>query len=106
MEWRGKEPSLHINFLLSQSRKTIFPELSNRLSLSVHRQSWVMYPYLRGFSGGSAGKESACNERPEFSPWVGKTPWRRDWLPTPVFWPGEFHELHSPWGHKESDMTE
>ena len=26
-------------------------------------------------------------------PWVGKIPWRRDWLPTPVFWPGEFHGL-------------
>ena len=26
-------------------------------------------------------------------------------LPTPVFRPGEFHGLHSPWGHKESDMT-
>ena len=25
---------------------------------------------------------------------------------TPVFWPGEFHGLYSPWGHKESDMTE
>ena len=23
-------------------------------------------------------------------------------LPTPVFWPGEFHGLYSPWGHKES----
>ena len=22
------------------------------------------------------------------------------------FWPGEFHGLYSPWGHKESDMTE
>ena len=75
MEWRGKEPSLHINFLLSQSRKTIFPELSNRLSLSVHRQSWVMYPYLRGFSGGSAGKESACNERdPSSVPGLGRPP--------------------------------
>ena len=21
-------------------------------------------------------------------------------LPTPVFWPGEFHRLYSPWGHK------
>ena len=21
---------------------------------------------------------------------VGKIPWRREWLPTPVFWPGEF----------------
>ena len=25
--------------------------------------------------------------------WVGKIPWRRERLPTPVFWPGEFHEL-------------
>ena len=21
-------------------------------------------------------------------------------------WPGEFHGLHSPWGRKDSDMTE
>ena len=27
-------------------------------------------------------------------------------LPSPVFWPGEFHGLHSPWGRKESEMTE
>ena len=27
-------------------------------------------------------------------------------LPTPVFWPGEFHGLYSPWGHKEPDTTE
>ena len=39
-------------------------------------------------------------------PWVGNIPWRRERLPTPVFWPGEFHGLYSPWGHKESDMTE
>ena len=25
--------------------------------------------------------------------WVGKIPWRRERLPTPVFWPGEFHGL-------------
>ena len=24
----------------------------------------------------------------------------------PVFWPGEFHGLYNPWGHKESDTTE
>ena len=35
-----------------------------------------------------------------------KMPWRRDRLPTPVFWPGEFHGLYSPWGCKESDTTE
>ena len=37
---------------------------------------------------------------------VGKICWRRERLPTPVFWPGEFHGLYSPWGHKESDTTE
>ena len=38
-------------------------------------------------------------------------PWRRKWLPTPVFLPGEFHGQRSllscsPWGCKESDLTE
>ena len=44
--------------------------------------------------------------RPGFDPWVGKIPLRRGQLPTPVFWPGEFHGLYSPWGRKESDTTE
>ena len=44
--------------------------------------------------------------RPGFDPWVGKIPWRRERLPTPVFWPGEFHGQYSPRGHKESDTTE
>ena len=44
--------------------------------------------------------------RPGFYPWVRKVPWRRERLPTPVFWPGEFHGLYSPQGHKESDITE
>ena len=53
----------------------------------------------QGFPGSSAGKESACMcGRPEFNPWVGKVSWRRERLPTPVFWPGEFHGLYSPWG--------
>ena len=33
-------------------------------------------------------------------------PLRRERLPTPVFWPGEFHGLYSPWDHKELDTTE
>ena len=28
--------------------------------------------------------------RPRFVPWVGKIPWRREWLPTPVLLPGEW----------------
>ena len=38
--------------------------------------------------------------RPRFDPWVGKIPWRRERLPTPVFWPGEIHGLYSPWGYR------
>ena len=65
-----------------------------------------------GFPDSSVGKESACNaEEPRFDPWVGKIPWRREWQPTPVFLPREFlgqRNLvgYSPWGCKESDMTE
>ena len=66
----------------------------------------------QGFPGSSAGKESACMcGRPEFNPWVGKVSWRRERLPTPVFWPVEFHGQrsmagYSPWGCKESNTTE
>ena len=30
----------------------------------------------------------------------------KGYLPTPVFWPREFHGLFNPWGHKELDTTE
>ena len=53
------------------------------------------------FSCGSSGKESACNVGDLGSvPGLGRFPWRREQLPTPVFWPGEFHGLYSPWGCK------
>ena len=34
-------------------------------------------------------------ERSGFNHWLGMTPWRREWLPTPVFLPGEFHGQRS-----------
>ena len=63
-----------------------------------------------GFPGSSAGKESTCNAG-DLGSRVGKIPWRRAWQPIPVFLPGESHEQrslggYSPWGLKESDMTE
>ena len=47
---------------------------------------------------------------PRFDPWVWKIPWRRKWLPTPAFLPGEFHGQrrlvgYSSWGHKMLNMT-
>ena len=60
-----------------------------------------------GFPGGSDGEKSACDEGDLGSiPGLGKTPWRGEGLPIPVFWPGEFRGLYSPWRHKESDTTE
>ena len=78
---------------------------------------------LMRFPDGSDGKESACNagdardadsirtcKRWGFDPWIGKIPWRREWLPTPVFSPREFHRQrsladYSPWPGKELNMT-
>ena len=70
---------------------------------------------LLGFSGGASGKESTCQcrrrQRREFYTLVRKSPWRREWLLTPVFLPGEFHWQRSlagcgPWGCKKLDRTE
>ena len=52
-----------------------------------------------------------AGDRCGFDSLVRKIPWRRVWQPTPVFLPGESHRQrslggYSPWGNKESDMTE
>ena len=44
-------------------------------------------------------------------PQLGKITWIREWLPTPVFFPGESHGQrnlpgYSPRGHEQLDMTE
>ena len=47
---------------------------------------------LRGFPVGSDGIGSACNAgEAVFDTWIGKIPQRREWLPIPVYLPGEFH---------------
>ena len=67
-------------------------------------KGWATLSSILGLPCGSSGNESTCN--------VGDLGWEdplekgKATLPTPVFWPGEFHGLYSPWGHKESDMTE
>ena len=62
-----------------------------------------------------SAKGFACqhrrHRRHKFNPWVRKILWWKKWQPTPVFLPGKSHEQrrlvgYSPWGHKESDITE
>ena len=71
--------------------------------------------YCKGLPHGVSGKEPGCqcrrHSRRGFNPWVGKIPWRRKWLPTPIFLPRESHEQrnlvgYSPKGRKELDTTE
>ena len=68
-----------------------------------------------GFPGGAHSKEAPCqcrrHKRHRFDPWVRKIPWGRAWQSAPVFLLGESHGQrslmgYSPWGCKESDMTE
>ena len=65
-----------------------------------------MYINLCGFPDSSVGKQSFCSAETPWDSWVGKIRCKRERLPTPVFWPGEFHGLYSPWGHKEWDTPE
>ena len=48
--------------------------------------------------------------RARLDPWVGKTSWRREWLPTPVFLAGKSHGQrslagYSPWGNTETEIA-
>ena len=53
----------------------------------------VLYNFIKcmGFPGDSDSRVHLQYARLGFNPWVGKIPWRREWHPTLVFLPGEFH---------------
>ena len=62
-----------------------------------------IFPSIRVFSNKSVLRR--------FNPWVRKIPWRKEWLPSPVFLPGELHgqwslASYSPMGCKELDTAE
>ena len=59
------------------------------------------------YLSGSAGKEYACYAGDLGSiPGLGRSLGEGKSHPLQYFWPEEFHELYSPRGHKELDMTE
>ena len=77
-----------------------------------HKDISTFYPLehvndtLHGFPGGSDGNNFCLQcRRCRFNPLVGRIPWRREWLLTPVFLLGEFSGQrslagYSPWGHR------
>ena len=73
----------------------------------------VLVPLLEvGLPWWLSGKEPSCQCRKHgFHLWVRTIPWRRKWQPTPVFLPGKSQGQkrlvsYSPWGRKESLMTQ
>ena len=114
--------NLHTMALISRANKVMLKILHSRLQQYVN---WVLPDVPAGFRKGRGTRDQIANIRwitekarefqkniyfcfidyPKDFDCVGKIRWRRDRLPTPVFWPGEFHGL-SPWGHKELDLTE
>ena len=72
---------------------------------------WQLVRVCGGFPGGSDGKESTCNAGDlGLIPGLGRS-WRRAWQPTAVLLlENSYGERslvgYSPWGRKDSDMTD
>ena len=67
--------------------------------------------FPRGFMAAQMVKKLPAVQETGFDPWIRKTLCRREWLPTPVFLPEEFHGQrslvgYSRWDHRKLDMTE
>ena len=57
-------------------------------------KGYATHSSILGLQYKFAGKESTCTVGDLGSiPGLGRFPWRRERLSTPVFWPGEFHGL-------------
>ena len=91
-------------------------KLNLKGSMKTWRRKWQPTPvFLPGESQGRGAWWSAIDGVPQSRTqlkWLSmKTYRRRQWHPTPVLLPGRSHGERSlvgcsPWGHKESDMTE
>ena len=82
------------------------------LNVTVNVSLFEIFPSFR-FQFWWLRQQGTCrqNGRPGFDSWVRKIPWRREWLPTPVFLPAEFYGQrrlvgYTPWGCKDLDTTE
>ena len=106
-----KEVATHSSILAWKISWTEEPGGLQSMGSQRVRHDWATNTYflthhLRGFPAGSVVKESACHAGDLCStPESGRSPWRREWLLTPVFLPGKSCEQRnlvgcSPWGRK------
>ena len=100
-------PGGNIAFHTLSFRQLPLSTTSIKRVLPLIPQALQIYKLIFGlFLVAQLGKNPPAMWETGFNSWVGKIPWRRKRLPTPVFWPAEFHGLCRPWYHKESDTTE
>ena len=80
--------------------------VTSEKSLAVLQKVKHNYQVTQSFPHGSDSKRICPQRRrPGFDPWAGKIPWKRKWLPSPVFWPEKSHGQrslvgYSPWGQR------
>ena len=116
-------PSLK-NFKFRQQQYTIFHQpvwLFTDKGTEAQKSYHQDHPGHMTESGLEPRQPSSCSKEPacpcrrhrtrKFSPPAGRFPWRKAWLPAPVFLPGEPHAQRSlvgcsSLGPKESDRTE
>ena len=95
---------LHLDKYCQTAFQKTAPIATKRAPISSHPHQWWFLPMFLSVPGLplwlSWWKICLQCGRPGFDPWVGKIPWRRERLPTPVFWPGEFHGLYTVHGGK------
>ena len=66
-------------------------------SLSIWNYHNIVNQLPRCTSGSKPACQCKRHRRRGFSPWVGKSPWRRTWQSTPVFLPGESQDGGAWW---------
>ena len=70
------------------------------LSFELSQIYWCEVTKSKGSPGGSDAKETTCHAGDwGSSPGSGRFPWRREWRPTPVVLPREFHGQRSLAGY-------
>ena len=79
--------------------------IMSMFTLAISYLTTFNLPWFMGFPLSWSRIHLQCR-RARFGSWAGKIHCRRDRLPIPVFWPGKYHGLYSPWGSKELYVNE
>ena len=90
---KAKERYTNLNADFQRTARSNKKEFSNEQCKEIEGKNRMGKTRVLFIPAGSVVKnppamQETCR-RHEFSPWVGKIPWRRKWQPTLVFLPGE-----------------